>query len=230
MPSFTEENVRAHFEKLALSYDDGKTKNSTYYTHLKKNLQLRIPHGRSVLEIGCGTGDILQSLSPSRGVGIDISQVMIKQCKQKYPQGTWFHGNMAEFLQSNNDTYDFILLADTVEHVPNLPALFSQLPHVSHLGTQLIISMANPLWELLLLLLEALHLKMPEGPHRRLRSTILLSALQQEGFEPSGRSFHLLLPTYIPLLSSIATACERVPLLRRCGVIEILRLEYVGKK
>lgn len=227
MPSFNEENVRTHFETLAHSYDDGKTKNSTYYSHLKKCLQELIPPGKSVLEIGCGTGDILHSLSPSRATGIDIANAMIKKCKQKYPQGTWFHGNLSDFLQSNDDTYDFIVLADTVEHVPNLPVLFSQLHSVAHSGTQLVITMANPLWEPLLLALEALRLKMPEGPHKRLKSRVLQSALCKESFVLKSRTFHLLLPTSVPILSFVAAQLEKIPLLRRCAVIEILCFEYV---
>ena len=65
-----------------------------------------------MLEIGCGTGFVLNSLKPLRGVGIDISGEMIKKAKEKYPH--------LEFQQMDSEditlgeTFDYILITDTL--------------------------------------------------------------------------------------------------------------------
>src|SRR5215467_11650727 len=48
-------------------------------------LQFLIPEGARVLELGCGTGDLLAALTPSPGIGLDCSAVMIAQTRQAHP-------------------------------------------------------------------------------------------------------------------------------------------------
>jgi cyclopropane fatty-acyl-phospholipid synthase-like methyltransferase len=37
-------------------------------------MQFLVPSGQRVLELGCGEGQLLRSLQPSHGVGVDLSQ------------------------------------------------------------------------------------------------------------------------------------------------------------
>ena len=76
--------VREHFNQIAGDYDGWKKKNWYYYKSLKDLYHNLIPEGTSVLEAGCGTGEILVFLKPSRGVGFDISEKMIALGKEKY--------------------------------------------------------------------------------------------------------------------------------------------------
>jgi ubiquinone/menaquinone biosynthesis C-methylase UbiE len=69
--------VEKHFDKVAGNYDLGKRKYSYYYSNLKKLLGFLIPQNSRVYEIGCGTGDLLVSLKPKVGYGMDVSGQMI---------------------------------------------------------------------------------------------------------------------------------------------------------
>jgi len=69
-------DIQSHFDQIAFSYDEYKRRNWYYYQRLKTLLQGLIPPGKRVLEVGCGTGDVLASLAPSFGVGIDVSKNM----------------------------------------------------------------------------------------------------------------------------------------------------------
>ena len=64
------------FDRLAVRRGKWIKKNSYYYSELVRFLKYNIPSGSSVLEIGCGTGYLLNSLKPRRGVGVDISPQM----------------------------------------------------------------------------------------------------------------------------------------------------------
>ena len=43
-----------------------------------------ISEGARVLELGCGTGQLLNALNPSYGVGVDLSANMIAVAKKNY--------------------------------------------------------------------------------------------------------------------------------------------------
>ena len=215
-----------HFDTLSPIYDSGKTKNSYYYLKLKQSLRKYIPTGCKVLEIGCGTGEILMDLKPEKGVGIDISTKMRQQCQHKYPQGTWVHSDIVQFTKRTREEFDVIVIADTVEHVADLPALFACLPKVSHANTRIVISMINPPWTYPLILAEQLKLKLPEGPHKRYSFRYIHSLLSAQGLKLTAREFSLLLPKKIPLLTPLAGMLERAPLIRRLCFLELLVYEY----
>ena len=63
---------------------------STIYSHM-------IPKGASVLEIGCSNGDLLASLKPETGVGIEISPDMVALAKERHPE--------LEFICSAEDQF-----------------------------------------------------------------------------------------------------------------------------
>ena len=226
---FAQREVTAHFDAQAAIYDAGKKRNSAYYRALIQAIRTHVPPEQHILEIGCGTGNILQSLQPGRSVGIDSSAEMIARCRHKYPGGTWMHCSVEEFVRANPEPFDVIVMEDVVEHVADLHALFSHLPRVSRPGTCLIISMANPLWEPALLLLERLHLKLTEGPHWRPSCRHICRTIAPHGFTLQSRTFSLLLPKDIPLLSALARKLEKLPLLRRLCLIETLEFTYQGE-
>jgi len=78
--------VGSHFDNVAPDYDRWKIKAHHYYASLKANVAEVVPPGRRVLEVGCATGDILASLLPADGVGMDISPAMIELASKKHPQ------------------------------------------------------------------------------------------------------------------------------------------------
>src|SRR3990172_11625191 len=69
---------RAHFDAIAVERDKWRARNPYYYADLDALLRFLIPEGASVLEIGSGTGHLLASLKPSRGLGVDFSEGMVR--------------------------------------------------------------------------------------------------------------------------------------------------------
>ena len=47
--------------------------NKAYYTDLERIHKLLVPPGLRILEIGSGSGDLLSSLDPAHGVGVEIN-------------------------------------------------------------------------------------------------------------------------------------------------------------
>ena len=69
-----------------------------------------IPKKSNILEIGCGVGDLLASLEPEKGVGIDISETMIANAKKNFPQFEFLVGDIEipESINKIEGTFDYI--------------------------------------------------------------------------------------------------------------------------
>ncbi len=58
----TKSEKRAHFDAIAPQREAWRRKNAYYYRFLDELLAFLVPRGASVLELGCGTGDLLAGL------------------------------------------------------------------------------------------------------------------------------------------------------------------------
>ncbi len=75
--SARKESIRQHYDKLAISRSSWIKKNNFFHEEDSAYFSFLIPKGAKVLDLGCGTGQLLASLQPSQGVGVDISECMI---------------------------------------------------------------------------------------------------------------------------------------------------------
>ncbi len=214
--------VREHFNTIASEYDSWKKKNWYYYQNLMELVRRHVPADKTVLEIGTGTGDILASVGPQTGIGLDISQPMIELAQKKYQDRTClkFYCCAPSELPVQVE-YDHIILIDVVEHLEDIQGMARQINALSGAKTQVFISMANPLWEPILMLAEKLKLKMPEGKHYRLLAKKLISIFMANGFILQEHGFTLHLPKNLGLVSKILNLwLEKIPGLKRLGLIE----------
>jgi ubiquinone/menaquinone biosynthesis C-methylase UbiE len=193
-------SVEKHFDSLADSYDKiKKEKNGYYYQSLIRAVREVVPPGKKILDIGTGTGEILNALSPCQGSGVDVSRGMIEKARGKFPRLRFYSGSYETLALGNS--FDFILLVDVIEHLQEPEKLFFNLKKFCRPETRIVLTMANPAWEPFLHLLEKLRLKMAEGPHRRISERKLLAYAARENFAVQSAASFVLLPVAIPLLS-----------------------------
>jgi ubiquinone/menaquinone biosynthesis C-methylase UbiE len=190
-----------HFDKVAKDYDYYKEKNSFYYENLKKLLGELIPKNKTVLEFGCGTGDLLFSLNPKIGYGVDISNEMISFAKNKYISRKNLHFS-TEIPFSVHRPLDYIFISDVIEHLENPEETFRKISKLMGKDTVFVNTMANPIWEPILMIAEKLRLKMPEGPHTRLTTDNLKFIINNSKLRLIKHDYKLLMPIKIPLLTN----------------------------
>lgn len=84
---------------------------------IRKQIKKHMPSAHSILELGCGTGSILEGLAGKFEVaGIERSAEMLRQAQAKLPTATLVHGTIAGFqLYSKYDVA--ICVFDTINHL-----------------------------------------------------------------------------------------------------------------
>lgn len=194
------DNVERHFNSLAAEYESWKDRAWYYHGAVKSLLQEFVPPKKRVLELGCGTGAILESLRPSVGFGIDVSAAMIDEARRLRPSFRFSVGRI-ENLQIP-ESVDFIVMVDLVEHLPDLKAAFQGLARVVPKGTMVISTSANPLWAPVLHLAERLKMKMPEGDHRWPSMKELIGLCEENGFVIQDTAHRMIMPKPIPFISN----------------------------
>lgn len=196
------QDVRAHFDEIAREYDGWKEKNWYYYQNIKNLIRGVVPPGSRVLEIGCGTGELLASVKPSFGVGVDISPEMVALARDKFPGLTFHAGPIEEF--KSEETFDYVVMVDVVDHVYDIMDVFQALYPLCHPRTKVVLTTINPWWDPILDLCEKLKLKMPEGPHNFVEKRSIQKMLELVNFKVNYSGYMMLLPKYIPGLSYLA--------------------------
>jgi 2-polyprenyl-3-methyl-5-hydroxy-6-metoxy-1,4-benzoquinol methylase len=185
--------IARHFDSIAHKYDEYKLQSKTYYNVLKNAVKREIKGSNcTILDIGCGTGEILQFLLPKKGVGTDISSEMVIHAKRKYrhdPSLTFVRHDIEK--RPVNGKYDYILCIDVIEHLTDKEKALRNIQLSMDNHSVLILSMANPFWEPMFILMEKLNLKMPEGPHRRISESDLLCFLKKNNLYVVSKKIYL---------------------------------------
>ena len=218
-----------YFDSVATEREKWRKRGAYYHKELEKYLQFLIPSNSCVLEIGCGTGELLAALNPRRGLGIDISPNMVQVAREKFPQLQFEIGDL-ENLQIK-EKFDYVILVETVGHVDDIQLAFKELHKVCKPQTRLIIVYYNYLWEPVLKLAEAVGLRMKQPLQHWLPLEDISNMLCLNNFEVIKKGYRFLLPIYIPLISSFFNKfLANMPLFWKLSLNEILIARPMGTR
>lgn len=197
--------IRQRFDRLASQRAAWQEKASYYYEDQRRYLRFLVPEGLKVLEIGCGLGDQLAALKPSRGVGIDLSAAMVAEASRRHPEIEFRAGGL-EVLQ-NDETFDVILLVDVIGHLLDVEETLRRLRRFCNSSTRLVIAYCNFLWEPVLRLAERVGLKMPQQQQNWLSPADIRNLLRLADYEVVKAENRLLFPKKFPLIARFLNRC-----------------------
>ena len=183
----------AFFDDYAGRVDYWRSRNPGYHQTIASLASFYVPRGARVLEVGCGTGDLLASLEPSDGVGVDLSGAMVEHAARRHPR-LEFHHVAAERLELPGREFDYIILSDLVGYLFDIRAALERLRAVSHPGTRIVINWYSRVWQPVVHLLEALGLKYPLPLLNWTTVGDIENLLRLAGFETVRSRGHVLLP------------------------------------
>ena len=213
--------LRELLDAQAPESDRWRRKNRYYYEEVERIVRFHVPQGASVLEIGCGSGDLLAALAPSRGIGVDLSPKTVEIARSKHPGLTFLVGDAEDIPLS--ETFDYVLLSDLIGYLDDVQRAFGQLDRVCHPRTRVIITYFNYLWEPVLRAGERLGMKRSQPDQNWLSLADLQNLLSLAGFQTISMGYKVLLPVRVPLLSSLCNrALANLPLLRKLCLVETI--------
>ena len=138
---------RNYYDQFAPSYE--RERHDGYHAlidRLELDVALPYAHGRSVLEVGCGTGMILKEIAPhaARAVGLDLSPGMLQTARARGLHVVNASATSIPFPDAEFDlAYSFKVLA----HVERIGAAMSEMARVVRPGGHVIAEFYNP-WSL----------------------------------------------------------------------------------
>jgi len=196
-----QEILHDYFEKLALSRDKWNKRNRFYHRIIEKNFSFIIPEGSRVVELGCGTGDLLNAVKPSLGIGVDFSKEMLEVATSKYPNLKFVHADATDYKIDSE--IDYVIISDLLGSLWDVQAVLHNLREWVSPRTKIIISTFNYIWQGPLHFAEFIGLKAKQPLQNWLNNKDIENLLELEDFEIVKIDRKLLFPKYIPLVNLI---------------------------
>jgi SAM-dependent methyltransferase len=172
-----------------------------YWNDITRYCDYFIHEDLSVLEVGCGTGELLNDIEAKRKVGIDFSEGMIAEAKKQFP-GLEMHVMPAENIQLS-EKFDLVILSNLIGYLDDIQEVFKQLHKVCHANTKIIITYYNFLWEPLLKFGELTGYKTKTPAQNWLSLSEIRGLLELSGFKVYRNSRRMIFPVYIPVISEL---------------------------
>jgi SAM-dependent methyltransferase len=214
--------VRQLSDQLAAERDRWIAKNAFYYEDDWRYMQFLVQPGQRVLELGCGTGQLLAALNPSRGVGIDISEGMIAVARRNFPSLDFRVGDVEDpgTFSELEGPFDVILLSDTIGTLEDCESALENIQRLCSRETRVIVSYYNRLWGPLGRLAVMVGAKMPQAAQNWFSTNDIAGMLYLADFEVIKREWRQLVPKrcfglgrlinrYIGTLPILRRACLR---------------------
>ncbi len=214
-------DLRAHFDWVAANDANARRLQHAFHAQLRAHFRHQIPAGESVLELGCGAGDLLASLAPSRGLGCDFSEAMVAKARARHgaQPGLGFRVADAATADFGGETFDHIVLDYLTGYLDDIQLVLERLHAAAHARTRLHLTTLNTLWLGPLRAATKLGLVMPQPPSAWLSHPDLFNLLELAGWEVVRFERQQLFPFGVPLVSPLLNrAAVRLPGLSHLGI------------
>jgi len=190
------DNIIKQSDLLAEKRNYWIKKNSYFYKDDYSYMKFLIGEGKRVLDLGCGTGKLLNAVNPSYGVGVDLSDNMISIARRDYPNYEFMQGDVEDesFLNSIKGKFDIIILSDTVGYFDDCEKVFSMIHSLCTPDTRIIVSYYSWMWRPILTLGEKIGLKSPSVDTNWLSTKDTVNILNLADFEMVKREWRQLIP------------------------------------
>ena len=187
--------LERQLDKLRAFYDAAPSEPTAGGRFYRKLLAIYyrnfIPAGASVLEIGCGGGDLLKLLPNRDVVGIDLSQKQIEAACQRVPHGK-FHVMTGENLELGRQ-FDFVIISETVNFAADVQRILEKAHTVAHRQTRLILNFHSSLWRPFLAVGTAFGIRAVHPPCNWLSATDMRNMLSLAGWDVMKQQGRLLM-------------------------------------
>lgn len=203
--------IREYFDRAGAEVDRWKARNAYYHADKARYFQYLIEPNRRVLELGCGSGDLLAAVAPARGLGIDLSSTQIELARGKHPALEFAVADAEQLDALPDETFDYVVLSDLAGYLDDIQRCLEGVRRFCDADTRIIVSIYNFAWQPLLLLGETLGLKMPHPEQSWISLDDLRNLLYLADFDVVKSERRLLCPKFVPGLSWLLNHLGNLP-------------------
>jgi ubiquinone/menaquinone biosynthesis C-methylase UbiE len=197
---------RSHWDAVAHKLESWTGWGKAYYQRLAQIYGFWVAPGQRILEVGCGSGDLLAALRPSCGVGVDFSTEMVQRARMMHPDIKFIEADGHD-LPILGGPFDVIILSDLIDDLWDVQRVFEQLRKSCHARTRLIINSYSRLWELPLMIAAKLGTTKPRLTQNWLTIDDTAELLYLSGFEVIRSWQEILWPMDTPLFADL---CNKI--------------------
>jgi ubiquinone/menaquinone biosynthesis C-methylase UbiE len=194
------QQLKDYFNKVAATRIKYRRSKRYYWDSITNYVNFFVYDESSVLEVGCGTGELLARINGQEKTGIDFSEKMIAEAQSQFPEIN-FVCSQAEDIQLDQK-FDVIILSNLIGYLTDIQHVFEEMHKVSHNETKIIVTYYNIFWEPFIKFAEFAGIK-KKGPKQSwISRKDLANLLYLAGFETYKQNASMLFPFYVPLLSA----------------------------
>ena len=207
---------------IAPEREKWQSDNIYYYSQLLKSLMFFIPANSTILHINCGTGFILERLTPSSATGVEDASAQVAQAQKKGLRNMEFVCQNPEGLDLGGPkVFDYILIS-TIEELVDIKAVLDSVTRYADNHTRIILTNFNYLWNPLVKLAEKLKIKTPQELRNWVSQKDMDDFLRLSGLDVIANDNIVLFPYYIPLVSGFLNRfVGRLPLFNNLPLIQL---------
>ena len=208
-----------YFEQLAPRRVAIRRRHRYYWNDITRYLAYFIQEDQRVLEIGCGTGELLHDLVATQKIGIDYAPTMIAEARRQFPALDFRVVNAENLDPLQGETYDVVIISNLIGYVEDIQSVLAEVKKVCHAQTRVMVTYHNSLWEPMLSLGEKIGLKTAAPRQNWLTMTDINNLLYLAGFDVYRTVRRTLMPINIPIISFLLnTYLARIPVFRYFGI------------
>lgn len=209
------QTLRDYYESIAPEWDAWRSRNRFYHEQVKELVAGAVVPYRSVLDIGCGTGDVLSTVRPSPGIGLNVADRLTQLAREKYPD--------LRFETSDPDTIelpadfrpDYVVSVNLLDHTHDVFELLANVRECVTERTLIVMTTSNPLWAPVLRLASRLGRRSRESPRNFITNRDIASILNVLGLDVVESGVTLPVPERVPVISTVLNAVlPELPVLR----------------
>ena len=195
------DNRLAHWEGV---YQKSPRSLGDYYRRrLQVTYRHLIPENATVLELGCGPGDLLAALKPATGVGIDFSAEAVTIARARHPHLDFILADAHDF-DLGVRTFDYVIVSELVNDLWDVQTVIQRIRAGCAGHTRVVFNFYSHLWNVPLHVAQRFSLARPVLPQNWLTRHDMANLLEIAGFQPLRAWEEVIAPLPVPVLADLA--------------------------
>lgn len=181
---------------------DSKGWGNYYHARLAEIYRYLVSPHTSVLQVGCGRGDLLAAVRPANGKGVDFAHEMLGIARARHPALQFIESSIEE--ATFDETFDYIILSDVVNDLWDIRAVLERCQKWCHPRTRVILNFYSRLWQPALVTARRLSLARRTPVQSWVTSEDMTNFLRLADFEVIRCWPEVLCPLPIPLVGRLS--------------------------